>query len=62
MGTGPIYDGAGLIIPVLRYNGTLSISPTSCGSLMPDIELFTRYIRDSANEIEAAVDKKLKRL
>lgn len=55
MGTGPIYDGTGLIIPVLSYNGTLSISPTSCAKLMPDIELFTRYIRESANELEAAV-------
>jgi hypothetical protein len=54
MGTGPIYDGTGLIIAVLSYNGTLSISPTSCGKLMPDIELFTHYIHESANELEMA--------
>jgi len=52
MGTGPIYDGTGLIIPVLSYNGTLSICPTSCAKIMPDIELFTRYVRESANELE----------
>jgi WS/DGAT/MGAT family acyltransferase len=61
MGTGPIYDGAGLIIPVLSYNGTLSISPTSCAKLMPEIELFTRYIHESVNELEIAVDAKVKR-
>jgi diacylglycerol O-acyltransferase len=52
MGTAPICDGAGLIIPVLSYNGSLTISPTSCEKLMPDIELFCRYIRESANELE----------
>jgi len=54
MGMGPIYDGVGLIIPVLSYNGTLTISPTSCAKLMPDIELFCRYIRESVNELEMA--------
>jgi WS/DGAT/MGAT family acyltransferase len=57
MGTGPIHDGAGLIIPVLSYNGTLSFSPTSCAKMMPDIALFTRYIHDSADELEAAINK-----
>jgi len=57
MGMGPIYDGVGLIIPVLSYNGTLTISPTSCAKLMPDIELFCRYIRESANELELAASK-----
>jgi WS/DGAT/MGAT family acyltransferase len=59
MGTGPICDGAGLIIPVLSYNGTLTISPTSCEKLMPDIELFCRYIRESANELELAALEKV---
>lgn len=58
MGMGPIYQGVGLIIPVLSYNGSLTISPTSCAKLMPDIELFCRYIRESVNELEiAAVNK-----
>ena len=59
MGMGPIYDGVGLIIPVLSYNGTLTISPTSCAKLMPDIELFCCYIRESVNELELAVSKKI---
>jgi WS/DGAT/MGAT family acyltransferase len=59
MGMGPIYDGVGLIIPVLSYNSTLTISPTSCAKLMPDIELFCGYIRESVDELEMiAVNKR----
>jgi WS/DGAT/MGAT family acyltransferase len=59
MGTGPIYDGAGLMIPVLSYNGNLTFSPTSCEKIMPDIEVFCRYIRESANELELAALEKM---
>jgi len=55
MGMAPIIDGMGLIITVFSYNGSVSISPTSDAKSMPDIELFTRYIRESANELEALV-------
>jgi diacylglycerol O-acyltransferase len=55
MGMAPIIDGMGLIITVFSYNGTVSISPTSDAKSMPDIELFTRYIREAANELEALV-------
>jgi hypothetical protein len=59
MGMGPIYDGVGLIIPVLSYNSTLTISPTSCAKLMPDSELFCGYIRESVDELEMiAVNKR----
>lgn len=59
MGTAPIFDGMGLIMPICSYNGTLSISPTSSANLMPDLDDFTRYIRESANELELAVQQKL---
>lgn len=59
MGTAPIIDGMALMIPVLSYNGTLSISPTSATNIMPDMDKFTRYIRESANELEAAALNKL---
>jgi WS/DGAT/MGAT family acyltransferase len=59
MGTAPIFDGMGLIMPICSYNGTLSISPTSAANLMPDLDNFTRYIRESANELELAVQQKL---
>ncbi len=55
MGMAPIIDGMGLIITVLSYNGLVSISPTSDANTMPDIDTFTRYIRESANELEAAI-------
>ena len=55
MGMAPLVDGMGLLITVLSYNGVLSISPTSSPSVMPDLDLFSRYIRESANELEAAV-------
>lgn len=59
MGTAPIFDGMGLILPIFSYNGTLSISPTSSANLMPDLDVFTRYIRESANELEQAINDKI---
>lgn len=55
MGMAPILDGMGLIITVLSYNGLITLSPTSCAKTMPDIDTFTRYLRESANELEAAI-------
>ena len=55
MGMAPVFDGMGLILPVFSYNGVLSISPTVAANVMPDVDLFTRMIRDSANQLEQAV-------
>ncbi|MGB5695747.1 MAG: wax ester/triacylglycerol synthase family O-acyltransferase [Polyangiales bacterium] len=55
MGMAPLIDGMGLLITVLSYNGVLSISPTSSPAVMPDLDLFTKYLRESANELEAAI-------
>ena len=60
-GMAPIIDGMGLIITIFSYNGFVTISPTSCAKTMPDIDLFTRYIRESANELEAAILKQGKK-
>ena len=57
MGMAPIIDGMGLIITVLSYNGLLTLSPTADARSMPDIDAFTRYLRESANELEAAILK-----
>ena len=54
-GMAPIIDGMGLIITVLSYDGKITISPTSDINSMPDLTDFTRYIRESANELEKLV-------
>ncbi len=55
MGMAPIIDGMGLIITIFSYNGLVTLSPTSDAKTMPDIDNFSRYLRESANELEAAV-------
>ena len=64
MGMAPIIDGMGLIITIFSYDGHLTISATSDIKSMPDIDVFSRYLRESANELEKAVlqrDKKKKK-
>lgn len=61
MGAAPVIDGMGLIITVFSYDGVVSISPTSDSKSMPDLDDFTRYIRESANELEAAIQEHLKK-
>lgn len=55
MGMAPIIDGMGLIITIFSYNGLVTISSTSDAKSMPDIDTFSRYIRESANELETAI-------
>jgi len=52
MGMAPLFDGMGLIIPVLSYNGVLSFSPTTAANIMPDVDKFTKYLREAANTLE----------
>jgi len=59
MGTAPIFDGMGLIIPVFSYDQTISFSPTSADNLMPDMNVFARYLRESALELEDAVNERV---
>lgn len=55
MGMAPIIDGMGLIITIFSYNGMITLSPTSDAKTMPDIDTFSRYLREEANELEAVV-------
>jgi WS/DGAT/MGAT family acyltransferase len=57
MGSAPIIDGMGLIITILSYDGHVTVSPFSDANSMPgdDLDTFTRYIWESANELEAAI-------
>jgi WS/DGAT/MGAT family acyltransferase len=55
MGMAPVFDGMGLIMPVFSYNGVISISPTVAANVMPDVDKFTKYIREAAHQLETAV-------
>jgi len=57
MGTAPIIDGMGLMIAVFSYNGKVTITTTSDEKSMPDLDVFSNYIRDSANELEKEILK-----
>jgi diacylglycerol O-acyltransferase / wax synthase len=55
MGSAPIIDGMGLIITIFSYDGHVTVSPLSDANSMPDLDVFTKYILESANELEAAI-------
>ncbi len=61
MGMAPIIDGMGLIITIFSYNGLITLSPTSDAKTMPDIDVFTRYLRESANNLESVILKRGKK-
>ncbi len=52
MGMAPIIDGMGLIITVLSYNGSITISPTSDINSMPDLDVFSDFMLEEANLLE----------
>jgi len=60
-GLTPVVDGFGLIIAAFSYNGQVSITTTSDANTMPDADKFSRYIRESANELEKLIKKKGKK-
>jgi WS/DGAT/MGAT family acyltransferase len=55
MGSAPLIDGMGLMIVVFSYNGKITITVTSDEKSMPDLDVFSNYIRESANETEKVV-------
>ena len=57
-GLTPVLDGFGLIIAAFSYNGQVTITTTSDAKTMPDADKFSRYIRESANELEGIILKK----
>ena len=57
-GLTPVVDGFGLIIAAFSYNGQVSITTTSDAKTMPDADLFSRYVRKSANELEKIIQQK----
>jgi len=43
------------MIVIFSYNGKITITVTSDEKSMPDLDVFSNYIRDSANEMEKVV-------
>jgi len=54
MATAPVIDGVGLIIVAMSYNGSLTISFTSCREIMPDPEFFAECLQQSFDELHGA--------
>lgn len=54
-GLTPVVDGFGLIIAAFSYNGQVTITTTSDAKTMPDADKFSRFMRESANELEAHI-------
>ncbi len=50
-GVGPVGDGAGLFHTALSYRGDLTITTTSCASMMPDPDLYHACLRSSHEEL-----------
>ena len=53
-GLGPIFDGMGLIFPVLSYDGKIFVSVTSCREMLPDPEFFSECLQESYDELKGA--------
>ena len=56
-GTGPVFDGMGLINPVYSYGDTIAVSFTCDREMMPDPEAYADALRGSFEALRAAVMK-----
>ena len=50
-GMGPLFDGVGLIFPVLSYDGRITVSFTSCTEMLPDPEQLADDLDASFQEL-----------
>lgn len=55
VGAAPVFDGLGLILPVLSYAGTVSIGVTADRTILGDAAGFAGRLADSLDELEKAV-------
>jgi hypothetical protein len=53
-GLGPIFDGVGLMHPVLSYDGGITISFTSCPEMLPDPARYEECLHEAFEELAAA--------
>jgi WS/DGAT/MGAT family acyltransferase len=56
-GTGPVFDGMGLINPVYSYGDTIAISFTSDRAMMPDPDAYAAALRATFAAMKAAAMK-----
>lgn len=59
-GLGPIFDGMGLIHPVLSYDGRLTISFTSAREMIPEPEVYASCLQESFDELLRAAKRAVK--
>jgi hypothetical protein len=56
-GIGPIFDGVGLIHPVLSYDDSITIAFTSCPTMIREPALYTECLRNAFEDLRAAVER-----
>jgi diacylglycerol O-acyltransferase len=56
-GLGPIFDGVGLIHPVLSYDGGITIAFTSCPSMLREPALYQECIQSAFDDLQSAVNR-----
>lgn len=56
-GTGPVFDGMGLICPVYSYGDRIAVSFTADRDMMPDPDAFADALRGAFAALEAATTK-----
>lgn len=56
-GTGPVFDGMGLINPVYSYGDTIAVSFTADRDMMPDPDAYAAGLRDAFAALKAAAVK-----
>ena len=54
---GPIFDGAGLNMTVMSYNGVVYFGLVCCPDVVSTIERVVRGIEESTEELLSAVDR-----
>jgi hypothetical protein len=53
----PLFDGLGLVVVALSYNGVVDIAVTSTPEVMPDMQVMTDAIGIALNDLEVALEK-----
>jgi len=55
IGTAPLFDGIGVVLVVVSYDGKITISVTSCPSMMENPGNFGSYLLKAVDQIEKAL-------